>query len=607
MTEFTSPFPKIRKNLRKVINVRIFTRAVVMALAILGMIFILLMVSLISWLGTDAKTSSTAQLSNNTILTVNFDNAFPEYYEEDLFSPFPQEPQISFYEMIKAINIAATDDRIKALVAEVNMSNLGAAQIQELRRTIKYFRSKGKKAYMYSSGMGIFGGGTSEYYLASVFDEISMQPNSEIGITGVSVEVPFVRETLDKIGVTPEFYARYEYKNAASSLLDKKPSQHYQSEIAKLGGTIYMQMLQGIADERKIDLKQMFDLVNKAPIRAEDGIAYKLVDKVAFRSEYLADLRKQYNNAELYPLPFYASQVADKRGRLPVIAMLVLEGEIVEGKNEGVNLWKSGMVSAALVTKQLEEIAKLSDVKGVVLRINSPGGSYNASAEIWNAINNLKKNKKIPVVVSMGDAAASGGYFIALAGDYIFAEPLTLTGSIGVLGGKMVFSGLWEKLGVHWAGMHFGENAGILSYNRKFSPSEKAAFNRSLDNVYKDFTTKVSEARKIGLDDLDKLARGRVWPGISAAKNKLVDANGGIGEALLKTSELIGAKEGTSYRVVTFPRAKTLPEKINEFLSSAPRVSIENLLQQSGIPLNEFLLLRRLQYDAVMLPLQIVM
>ena len=148
MTEFTSPFPKIRKNLRKVINVRIFTRAVVMALAILGMIFILLMVSLISWLGTDAKTSSTAQLSNNTILTVNFDNAFPEYYEEDLFSPFPQEPQISFYEMIKAINIAATDDRIKALVAEVNMSNLGAAQIQELRRTIKYFRSKGKKTYM---------------------------------------------------------------------------------------------------------------------------------------------------------------------------------------------------------------------------------------------------------------------------------------------------------------------------------------------------------------------------------------------------------------------------------------------------------------------------
>jgi protease-4 len=187
------------------------------------------------------------------------------------------------------------------------------------------------------------------------------------------------------------------------------------------------------------------------------------------------------------------------------------------------------------------------------------------------------------------------------------AEPLTLTGSIGVLGGKMVLADLWKKIGVNWAGMQFGQNAGILSANRKFTPSEKDAFNRSLDNVYKDFTSKVSEARKISLTDLDKLARGRIWSGISAVQHKLVDANGGIGEALLKVSELIGSDNGARYRVVTFPRAKTLPEKINELLSVNPRVSVKGLAEEIGLPVEEFKMLQRLQYDAVMFPVKIAM
>ena len=607
MSEIETPFPKIRKNLRRVINLHILSKAVIIALAILGVVFILLAISIIGWLRADTSIAMQPPVSDNVILTVNFDKPLPEHHEDDILSPFPQEPQFSFYEMIKTLNIAATDDRIKALSAEINVSALGAAQIQELRRTIKYFRSKGKKAYIYSSGMGSFGGGTSEYYLASAFDEIWMQPNTEIGITGINIEVPFIRDTLDKIGVTPEFYARYEYKNAMASLLDKKLSPQYKSEINKLGGTMYVQMLQGIANDREIELNKMLELVNKAPIIAEDGLKNKLIDKTAFKNDYLAEIRKQNDNAELYPLSYYVHQVKDMRGRLPVIAMLVLEGEIVEGRDGEINLWRSGVISDTHVIKQLEEISKLSDVKGLVVRINSPGGSYSASAEIWHAINNLKKNKKIPVVVTMGDTAASGGYFIALAGDYIFAEPLTLTGSIGVLGGKMVFADLWKKLGIHWAGMQFGENAGILSSNRPFSYSEKAAFNRSLDNVYKDFTTKVAAVRNISLQELNKLARGRVWPGVSAVQNKLVDANGGIGEALLKVSELIGGEENARYRVVTFPRAKTLPEKINELLHSTPRISLQSLAQESGLPIREFQMLRRLQYDAVMLPLDIAM
>lgn len=607
MVKFSAPFPKIKKNLRSVINLRILSKAVTIALAILGVIFILLAVSIIGWLKADTNLVINEPLPDNAILTVNFDKPLPEYYENNILSPFPQEAQLSFYDMIKTLNIAATDKRIKALAAEINLSSLGAAQIQELRRTIKYFRSKGKKAYIYSSGMGSLGGGTSEYYLASAFDEIWMQPNTEIGITGVSIEVPFLRAVLDKIGVTPEFYARYEYKNAMSSLLDKTLSPQYKSEIVKLGGTMYYQMIQGIATDRDISTDNLMKLVDKAPIIAEDGLKNKLVDKIAFKSDYLAEIRKQHDNATLYPVVNYVHQVQDMRGKLPQIALLVLEGEIIDGQDGNVNMWQNGIISDGFVLKQLEEIAKLPNIKGLIVRINSPGGSYNASAEIWHAINSLKKNKNIPVVVSMGDTAASGGYFIALAGDYILAEPLTLTGSIGVLGGKVVLESLWKKLGVNWEGLKFGENAGILSTNRKFSQSEKQAFNRSLDNVYRDFTSKVSETREIPLADLDKLARGRVWSGINAAQNKLVDANGGIGEALIKTAELIGADEDTNYRIVTFPRAKTLAEKINEFLGAAPSVSLQNLAKESGLPWQEFQMLRRLQYDAVMLPLKISM
>ena len=607
MVKFSAPFPKIKKNLRSVINLRILSKAVTIALAILGVIFILLAVSIIGWLKADTNLVINEPLPDNAILTVNFDKPLPEYYENNILSPFPQEAQLSFYDMIKTLNIAATDKRIKALAAEINLSSLGAAQIQELRRTIKYFRSKGKKAYIYSSGMGSLGGGTSEYYLASAFDEIWMQPNTEIGITGVSIEVPFLRAVLDKIGVTPEFYARYEYKNAMSSLLDKTLSPQYKSEIVKLGGTMYYQMIQGIATDRDISTDNLMKLVDKAPIIAEDGLKNKLVDKIAFKSDYLAEIRKQHDNATLYPVVNYVHQVQDMRGKLPQIALLVLEGEIIDGQDGNVNMWQNGIISDGFVLKQLEEIAKLPNIKGLIVRINSPGGSYNASAEIWHAINSLKKNKNIPVVVSMGDTAASGGYFIALAGDYILAEPLTLTGSIGVLGGKVVLESLWKKLGVNWEGLKFGENAGILSTNRKFSQSEKQAFNRSLDNVYRDFTSKVSETREIPLADLDKLARGRVWSGINAAQNKLVDANGGIGEALIKTAELVGADEDTNYRIVTFPRAKTLAEKINEFLGAAPSVSLQNLAKESGLPWQDFQMLRRLQYDAVMLPLKISM
>lgn len=391
-----------------------------------------------------------------------------------------------------------------------------------------------------------------------------------------------------------------------ASLLDSKLSPQYKSEMTKLGGTIFLKFINEVSADRKIETKKMFELVDKAPIRAEDGLDSRLIDIVAFKNDFIDELKQRIGGAELYPLASYAAEIKDNRGKLPIIAFLVLDGEIVEG-DVGQNVWQQGVVSSRQTVEQLEEISRLPDLRGLVLRINSPGGSYTASAEIWNAINTLKKKKDIPVVVTMGDYAASGGYFVALAGDYIFAEPLTVTGSIGVLGGKMVLERLWKKLDVHWAGLQFGENAGILSGNRKFSPSEKAAFNRSLDNVYRDFTAQVEKSRKIPAQDMDKLARGRIWQGASAVQNRLVDETGGIGAAFLKVRKLSKPRKGQRFRIVEFPRAKTLPEKISELISGAPRISVQKVIEDSGLPLRQMKLLQRLQYDAVLPPFDIAM
>ena len=231
MINLDSPFPKVSKNIRKVVSFKIFSKAILFALAIFGLVFILLLIALIGLLGKESQMAE--PMPEKAILTINFDDEFPERSGDEWLYGFSEAPSMTFYELIKSINVAASDDRIKALVGDINVSSLGLAQIEELRDTIKYFRSKGKKAYIYSTGMGVFGGGTSEYYLASAFDEIWMQPNTELGITGINIEVPFLRDTLSKVGVTPEFYARHEYKNAMYSLMENQLSPQYKREMIK--------------------------------------------------------------------------------------------------------------------------------------------------------------------------------------------------------------------------------------------------------------------------------------------------------------------------------------------------------------------------------------
>ncbi len=569
MTEFNKPFPELKIKKSKAAAARILLKSLTYSFALFGLLFILLLVVLANMLGSPSV--MVHPVPSRAVLTLDLDRPYPESRSDDLLAEFSEEPSLSFYDLIKAVNVAALDNKVQALVADVGNTSLGLAQIQDLREAVKAFRSTGKKAYLYSSGMGSFGGGTDDYYLASAFDEIWMQPNTEIGITGLNIEVPFLKGLLDKVGITAEFYAR---------------------------------IVADVCADRKLDENIFRRLVNRAPLSADEGLKEGLIDKTAFKPDLLEKVLDE-TKGEMIDVYDYAYSLEESGKKLPTIAFLVVDGTISGGKSLSNPLQGESIVGSETLIQQLDEIANNKYVKALLLRINSPGGSYTASAEIWNALSRLKEKRKLPIVVSMGDYAASGGYFIALPGDKILAEASTVTGSIGVLGGKMVLAGLWDKLEINWGEVKFGDNAGILSANHKFSEREKEVFNRSLDNVYRDFTAKVAAARNISPEKMDKLARGRVWTGIQAVENGLADEIGGIDRAVAYAKQLGGIPPKSRFGIAYYPKAKTLQEKIAELVGGGPKISVNKVINQMGLDIESVNMLKRLQYETVLPPFKL--
>ena len=602
MTKFNSPFPNQDLNSHKNKTLRIFCKTFVYAFAILGIFFIIMMLSLLSMLHQNNIVKK--PVPKNAIIHIDLDRNFPEAKVDDLLTDLAEMDSTSFYDLLFAINIAAFDDNVKAITANIGNSPLGLSQIQELRKTIKLFRSKGKKAYIHSTGFGTFGGGTSEYYAATAFDEIWLQPTSDVGITGMSFEVPFFKDLFEKIGVNPEFYTRHEYKNATASLTSSGFSPEFKSQLTGLGSNIFNFTLMEISSDRNISTSDLKKLVDNAPIFAETALKKHLIDKIGYKNE-LNDIVKMEFSGEIVSIDTYSSNITKIKNKNKKIAYMVMEGVIDQGKSTSNPIRGESIIGSETIIKQIENIKKDQGVKALVIRINSPGGSYTASNEIWFALKQLKEQKKIPIVISMGDYAASGGYFIALSGDYVYAEPSTITGSIGVLGGKIVLQDLWKKLGLNWGEIKFGNNASLLSTNHKFSDNEKRIFNRSLDNIYQDFTTKVSQARNIDIKNVDKLARGRVWTGTSAADHNLIDALGGIDNALGKARDLAGITEDDTFEISRYPAPKTFAEKLQDVIQGGRRGAAANVINELGIDFNKINMLKHLNYDTIMLPMEI--
>ena len=511
---------------------------------------------------------SAPSVPSRAILELDLERGLPETAPDDPFAVFGGEKPLTLRDVLDALEKAGDDPHVVGLVARLGAAPIGVAEIQEVRDAVKAFRAKKKLAFAYAETFGEFAPGNGAYYLATAFDEIWLQPSGDVCLNGLVAESPFVRGTLDKLGVKPEFGQRYEFKNAMNLYTETKFTDAHREATKALVDDLFGQMVTGISEGRKMSEAQVRALVDRGPFLGPEALEAKLVDGLAYRDEVHDKLmEKGGSGAKLFGLPAYLK----KEGRphdagKKTIALVYGVGGVVRGRSRTNPVTGGRTMGSDSVAKAIRNAVADDDVAAILFRVSSPGGSYVASDTIWREVVLAEKAGK-PVVVSMGEVAASGGYFVAMPASKIVAQPGTITGSIGVLGGKMVTTAMWEKVGLTFDQVDVGANANLWNASRSFSPAEWERFNAWLDRVYVDFTSKVAEGRKLPKEKVLEIAKGRVWSGEDAKALGLVDELGGYAVALRLAKEAAKIPASEKVKVAVFPKEKSPFEALTEMLS----------------------------------------
>jgi len=488
-------------------------------------------------------------------------------------------------DLLDGLKRASSDDRVRALIVKVGGSRMGLAMTQELREAVAGFRASGKLAVAWAESFGEFVRGNQPYYLATGFDRIYLQSSGMLGLTGVAIERVFLHDALEKLGIDFQSAKRHEYKSAADQLTETGYTGPAREAEARLAESVTEQLAAAIAEGRGITVEQARDALRRGPFRPAQALSEGLIDAVYYRDEVYDQVRKDTAaDATLLYLQRYQRMHAlgdlPKRVRSGIVdlapgaherfvAVIYAHGAIRQGRS-GRGFGAGGMGSDT-VAAALRAAAADEGAKAVVLRVNSPGGSYTASDVIWREVVRIRAAGK-PVVVSMGDVAASGGYFISAPADVIVTQPGTITGSIGVITGKPVLRDLFGRAGVATDTIADGAvNATMFSSSRPFSEGEWSRLNEWLDAVYADFTDKVASGRRLSPERVHELARGRVWSGADAVANGLADSAGGMREAVAIARKRGGLPDDSPVRI--FPRLGPLdqlrPAESSEALPAA--------------------------------------
>jgi protease-4 len=445
------------------------------------------------------------------------------------------------------------------LVAKVGARRMGFAQAQDIRSAVAAFRAAGKPAVAWSETFGELAAASVPYYVAAAFDQIWLQPSGEVGFVGVTAGSLFLAEALDRIGVRRQFEARHEYKNAANIFLERSFTEPQREATGRVVASLFNQVVADVAVGRRLGQEAVRSLVDRAPLPARDAHQAGLVDHLGYRDEVYADaLAKTRPDAQLlFAHRYHRQQALPQRlrralnRRRGVVALVIGSGTIRLGRSTYGPLSTAAMGSET-VGAALRAAGKDPRVKAVVFRLNSPGGSYVASDAIWREVGRVKDAGK-PVVVSMGDVAASGGYFVSAPADVIVAQPGTLTGSIGVLGGKMSFAQVLDRLGIGHDAVSEGQHARMMSALDQFTEEEYQTLSGWLDRVYEDFVAKVAAGRSMTVQAVHELAKGRVWTGADAHVRGLVDELGGLDHAAALARRRAGLPADAE--LVRMPRA----------------------------------------------------
>jgi protease IV len=475
-------------------------------------------------------------------------------------------------DLLDALRRARQDQRVTALVVRLGGRGIGLAAAQELRRAVRDLAEAGKTTIAWADSFGEFSAGNVQYYLATAFDTIWLQPSGDLGLTGIAVERVYLRGALDKIGADFQVAKRQEYKSAAEQLTERGFSGPAREATERLTASITEQICAAIADRRNLAADKVRSLVDSGPYLAVQAQANGLVDHLGYRDEVYSAVRKQAGpDAVLQYLGRYqrGKLLAEKARRVatapaglartggghePAVALIFATGPIRRGRS-GRSPVGGGSMGSDTIAAAIRTAAKDEHVRAIVLRVNSPGGSYVASDTIWREVVRARAGGT-PVVVSMGDVAASGGYYISMAADVIVAQPGTVTGSIGVLTGKPVLGEALGRAGVTSDLVQQGAHAAMFSQQRPFSADEWTLVNDWLDHIYADFTGKVAQGRGMTQPEVHEVARGRVWTGADAAERGLVDELGGLDRAAAIARTRAGLPATAQLRV--YPRSRPL-------------------------------------------------
>ncbi|MCC7475295.1 MAG: signal peptide peptidase SppA [Pirellulales bacterium] len=477
-------------------------------------------------------------------------------------------------ETIKRLDKAAKDTSVSGLVLDIQSPDIGRGKIAELRGAIARFRASGKKIYaMMDSAM------PADYLVACACDEIVMPESGELMLPGIHAEAMFYKGLLAKVGIEADFIHMGDYKGAAEPMTRERFSEPVRENMNSLIDSLYDEMVTTIVKDRPLSIAQAKEVIDTGLISAKRAKELKLIDRVAYGDELRKGLAEQYEAESVAFVKNYGKKEVDTDFSGPMgfvklmqtmmggstsgsanrgkkIAVVYAVGPITTGKSES-DLFGDQTMGSTTIVEALREANRDNDVVAIVLRIDSPGGSALASDLIWHETQVIEK----PIVASMGDVAGSGGYYIAMGADKIIAAPGTVTGSIGVVGGKMAITGLYAKLGITTETIERGKNSGLFSSSGKFTDSQRAAFRKMMEETYADFTTKAAQGRKMPVEKLCELARGRVYSGRQAKEIGLVDELGTLHDAVVEAKKLAGLAPHAEVQL------EVLPEPTNFFES----------------------------------------
>jgi len=516
-----------------------------------------------------------SQPTRGSVLELAVEGEIPDYVEVEGLSHVFGGRRMTLRDDIEALRLAREDHRINGLLVTINGPSLGSGRLQELRDAIIDFQKKGKWAVAYLETAGEFSPGNRDYYLATACGTIWLSPPGDINLVGMRVEPPFIRGTLDLLGIVPDMDHIGKYKSAMNTITDKEMNDSFRESMEALVGSIFGQVLKGIAAGRGMSEEKVSSLVDEGPYIGPRALKAGLVDRLGYRDELESSLKEKNDGAlSLIKISSYL-----KAGRFfgygPRITLIYALGGVSRGENQSNPFTGEMTMGAETTAAAIRKAREDPSIKAIVFRVDSPGGSYIASDVIYHQVILTKAVK--PIVVSMGDVAASGGYFVSMGADKIVAEPATITASIGVLAGKMVTTGFWNKVGITFDSVQRGKHATFFSTGVRYTPEEREIFASWLDRIYKDFVGKAAKGRGRTFEQIHEVAQGRVWSGEDALRLGLVDELGGLTTAIRRALVLARMDPDARVQLVVMPEPRSwFSQFLNEDETRAPFASVRH-------------------------------